>query len=405
MGFGLLSVVLGKLSFAMPGTETTSDFREIAFFIALFHIRTPLPLLLMSALTYVDTQFLPFFLITFSIHFFTYTALFYFMPKVLNRIQKNIPLGIVWFLLVVVFFNLVITPLYVGAFSLIQEMQWPEFFMNCKNFARNLRYETSTTAAITSLYLINTINNKRITKQNADLVIAKNIAEHNEKLKTAFLQNLSHEVRTPLNGIMGFVSLLTSDDIDEQQRAMFNKLIIGSSNQLMHIVQDIVDISQIETQQLKREKNYISLGDLVEKAKNDLEEKLESQEIIFQYFPKNCHQTSFECDDYKLDRIFKHLLSNAIKFGNDKEIRVFLYLSDSFLKIIVKDQGIGIPEENLPKVFSRFWQGERGFSRQYGGNGLGLAIIRGFVQYLGGNVSINSEIEKGTTVEVKLPLN
>ncbi len=235
-------------------------------------------------------------------------------------------------------------------------------------------------------------------KAESELIAAKVKAEESDRLKTAFLHNVSHEIRTPMNAIIGFSSLLNEPDLKEADRQLFTEIISQSSNQLLSIINDIVDIANIESEQVK-----------VNMLTTDLNSSLKSLREQFIYkerqnkIPVNLSlglpdaQAIIITDNTKLIQILSNLINNSLKFTREGHIDFGYILNGNFLEFFVRDTGIGIPEESIGKVFERFYQVDRTISRQFGGTGLGLSICRAYVRLLGGSISVTSEPGKGTT--------
>ena len=242
-----------------------------------------------------------------------------------------------------------------------------------------------------------------------DLEIAKQKAEESDRLKTIFLANMSHEIRTPLNGILGFSSIITSGMCDNDQLEKYGKIIENSGHRLMTVIDDIIDISMIQSNQLKIEKKEFDLNELLEEIyilyKNQKSLKLENIEFEMEtgLTPANRNIIS---DKNRIYQILKNLLDNAFKFTESGHIRFGCYdRTDSEIVVYVEDTGIGIEEDKISLIFEIFRQVEEGNSRKYDGSGLGLAITSGIIEKLGGRIAVKSEINKGTTFYVTLPRN
>jgi len=239
---------------------------------------------------------------------------------------------------------------------------------------------------------------------NLELIIAKRKSEEGDKLKSAFLANMSHEIRTPLNGINGFVELLKNPDIKEDSRNTYINIIQSSSTQLLSIIDDIMDISKIESGQIVLHKSNTSINNILSEqyafftkqgnSKNlKLSHKLglqEEQSVIF-------------CDEKKIIQVLSNLINNALKFTVAGNIEFGYQLKGKFLEFFVKDTGIGISKENYDKIFHRFRQVENGRSRIYGGNGLGLSITKALVNKMGGKIWVESKLGGGSIFYFTIP--
>ena len=237
-----------------------------------------------------------------------------------------------------------------------------------------------------------------------ELEKAKLKAEESDKLKSAFLANVSHEIRTPLNGIIGFSKLLVVSDISKEKAEGFVDIINVSCLQLLRIIDDILDISRIETGQFEIRKEDFYLNDVIKLSFNEFEPKCLEKGLKLSYYNNVQDELQFiNTDQVKLSQILNNLIGNAIKFTEKGKINISCDLKNGFLEFCVKDDGIGICEENQRRIFNRFWQVEVDFARTYGGTGLGLAIVKAYVEALGGTVWVKSELGKGTEIHFKLP--
>jgi len=246
------------------------------------------------------------------------------------------------------------------------------------------------------------IQNEEKEKRAAELILAKEIAEEGDELKTAFLQNISHKIRTPLNGIIGFSDLLNREDLNQEEIREFTALIGQSGKRLIEIINNVLDISKLQTGQVKIEQNPIIINALfsdllalfnpVAKAKN-----------INLNFRDDDENTRIYSDETKVNQIFANLISNAIKYTHSGDIDFGYEIRDDFIQFFVKDTGLGIPQNQCAKVFDQFVHNEQCQSKDYEGAGLGLSICKGLVELLGGKIWVESEINKGSTFFFNLP--
>jgi len=229
-------------------------------------------------------------------------------------------------------------------------------------------------------------------------------AEESDLLKSAFLANMSHEIRTPMNGIIGFSELLAEKNISEKDRHNYAKIVINSSNQLLSIVNDILDISQIEAGMISLKESNVSLNELMDNLYLFYNQKATKQNIQLnlekELLPPN---DIISTDEIKLNQILNNLLSNAFKFIEKGTVSFGYTLEKSTIQFYVKDTGIGIKEEEQKKVFDRFVQAENRLTKKHRGNGLGLSICYKLVELLGGEIWLESEFKKGTTFYFTVP--
>lgn len=240
-----------------------------------------------------------------------------------------------------------------------------------------------------------------------ELIEAKKAAEESDRLKSAFLANMSHEIRTPLNGIIGFAELLAKNDLNQKQKDKYIKIVKSSNNQLLRIIDDILDISKIDTGQITIQKTAFHLNQLMD----DIDAYL-NQEIL--RMDKNliieCKKHFKDKQDIIFsdrDRVFQiisNLANNAVKFTEEGKITFGYHLnSPSELEFFVCDTGIGISDEIHDAIFNQFQQGEEYMTKTYGGTGLGLAICKGILDLMDGDIKVKSEIGKGSTFSFTIP--
>jgi len=234
-------------------------------------------------------------------------------------------------------------------------------------------------------------------------------AKRSDNLKTAFLANMSHEIRTPMNGILGFSELLDDDELTPEQRREYINIINERGRHLMAIINDILDIAKIDSNQLDVSKVTFDLhhllDDILLSYKN--EQKQNGKEHIKIILEKAVdEEKSFiTSDDLRLRQILNNLLSNALKFTKTGFIKFGYTIQGNKLEFFVQDTGKGIAKEKQPIIFERFRQEEETYTRQFGGTGLGLSISRGLVELLGGNIRFDSEEGKGSTFFFTIPYN
>ena len=245
--------------------------------------------------------------------------------------------------------------------------------------------------------------NQEKEKRAAELIIAKENAEESDKLKTAFLQNMSHEIRTPLNGIIGFSALLNEEGLSKDDIKGFTSIINQCGQRLIEIVNNVLEISKIQTGQVKIEKTPIFIDSILADLLTFFTPIADVKNISLHYDSPGDKQTTVFSDEGKLNQILTNLINNAVKFTKSGSIDFGYKIEDDFVRFYVKDTGIGISEEMYVRIFERFVQAEVTVTRKYEGAGLGLAICKGLVELLGGTIWVESEINVGTTFYFTLP--
>ena len=237
------------------------------------------------------------------------------------------------------------------------------------------------------------------------LIKSRDKAEESDRLKTAFLHNISHEIRTPMNAIVGFSALLSEPDLSLETRQSFIETIVQSSNNLLAIITDIVDISNIDAKLVKISESEVELNKVITTVADIF--RLRIKETMKQLnlktrLPSDGVKTL--TDTSKFYQVLSNLVNNAIKFTLYGEIEIGYTKGEQNVEFYVSDTGIGISEDNFNKIFDRFYQVEYSETRQYEGTGLGLSISKAYVELLGGKIWVNSELGKGTVFHFTLPL-
>lgn len=239
-----------------------------------------------------------------------------------------------------------------------------------------------------------------------ELIRAKEKAEESSRLKTAFLQNISHEVRTPLNSIVGFAELLSDPSQPIQKKSSFSRIISVNSQKLIRIISDVIEISQIQSRQLSLVVSSFDVVTLLYKVADSFRELTQLKEldyIVNQNIPAD--KSVIMSDKGKIEKIFFHLIDNAVKFTKRGSIAISINLENNFFSFEISDTGIGIDPEKKDKIFDPFHQIETGLNNNQGGTGLGLTIVKAFTEALNGTIEIDSEPNKGTRVVVKIPVS
>ncbi|MDX1285155.1 MAG: ATP-binding protein [Draconibacterium sp.] len=232
---------------------------------------------------------------------------------------------------------------------------------------------------------------------------AESKAVKSNRLKTAFLQNISHEIRTPMNSIVGFSELLKSEELSETETKQYIKLINRSSYQLLNIVNDLLEISMIETGNIKlNEKNFHLNSFLDELISTFI--PLVKKDINFSVTKGlDDESCTIRTDDHKLRQVLNNLLTNANKYTDKGNIELSYKIEDKSIKFSVKDTGIGISKELQSQVFNRFHKVHDEKERLYDGVGLGLAICKGNIDLLKGEIGVESEPDMGSTFYFTIP--
>lgn len=281
-------------------------------------------------------------------------------------------------------------------------------------------FAASTFAAIIILILIffNQVLQTRVRSKTEDLqhqlelnsLIMEELEQQKEKaiesdrMKSAFLANMSHEIRTPMNGILGFAELLKAPDYTREEQLQFVDIIQQSGARMLSTINNIIDISKIESGAEKTKIERTDIKQLVEELYNFFAAEASSKNIELLILEKKVDlNVSFFTDAYKLNSILTNLIKNAIKFTPEGHVKIEYSISDKRADFIVSDTGIGIAEEKQNAVFNQFVQADQSHSSGFEGSGLGLSITKGYIKLLGGEISLKSETNKGTTFIISIP--
>jgi PAS domain S-box-containing protein len=253
------------------------------------------------------------------------------------------------------------------------------------------------------IFVFDDINQRK--ESEKEIVIAKTRAEESDKLKTAFLSNLSHEIRTPLNAILGFSSLLNNPTISYDEKLEIPNHLVGHSNTLLEIIDDLIDIAAIETKQLLVKKGECQLNQLLTKTFTEFL-KANPKNNLKTYIKLGVAEESFTIltDSDRLSQVIRHLLSNALKFTSNGFVEFgYTFRDASTLLFYVIDTGVGLNSKEQEFVFNPFRQADDSKTRNFNGLGLGLAISKNIIERLGGKIWVNSTKDEGSTFFFTLP--
>ncbi len=237
-----------------------------------------------------------------------------------------------------------------------------------------------------------------------ELINAKEKAEESERLKSAFLANMSHEIRTPMNGILGFTTLLQDSNLSVENHKEYIDIIEKSGNRLLNTVNDIIEISKIESGEIKVTKSEVDLISYLDTLVTFFRPEAQKKNLEF-IVQNNIDGNDFTItiDKNKLSSILSNLIKNAIKYTNEGTINVGFKIENNQVLFSCQDTGIGIPKSRQEAIFNRFEQADIEDKQAHQGSGLGLTIVKSYVEMLDGRVWVESEERKGSTFYVSLP--
>ncbi len=250
--------------------------------------------------------------------------------------------------------------------------------------------------------------NEEKEKRAAELVIAKEHAEQSDRLKSAFLANMSHEIRTPMNGVLGFASILKEADLSGEERQEYLELMEQSGARMLNIINDIVDISKIESGLTEVNLKESNINEQMDYIHTFFKPELDKKRI--QFFSKKSlpdEEAVIKTDREKIYAILTNLVKNALKYTDEGSIEFGYNLKkesqNKVLEFYVKDTGIGIPKHRQEAIFERFIQADITDKMARQGAGLGLSISKAFVELLGGKIWVSSEKGKGSIFHFTIP--
>lgn len=241
-------------------------------------------------------------------------------------------------------------------------------------------------------------------EREKEILIAKKKAEESDKLKSSFLSNLSHEIRTPLNAIIGFASLLSDNELSQNERNNLSEIIYHNSNGLLHIIENIIEISEIESNQISISKKEFSIDSLLYEIYQETINEEQKNANVKLNVMNSAGDITICSDKSRIKQVLLHLLNNACKFTEQGFIEFGAAIGkDNTMLFYVIDSGIGIEADKQAVIFNPFRQADESSTRRFGGMGLGLAISKHIIEKLGGRIWVNSALDSGTSVYFTIP--
>ncbi|WP_148322388.1 MULTISPECIES: HAMP domain-containing sensor histidine kinase [Clostridia] len=221
-----------------------------------------------------------------------------------------------------------------------------------------------------------------------------------EVLRTDFINNFSHEFKTPIISIKGFAEILKDDDLSKEEKNEYLDIIIEESKRLSSLATNVLNLSKIETQVILNDIQRFNIGEQIRQSILLLDSKFQSKNILLDINIEDCYVNG---NKEMLNQVWVNLLDNAIKFNNKNGIvSVNMKKEEGNIFINITDTGLGITRESIPKIFDKFYQGDRSHSTN--GNGLGLTIVKKIIELHGGTIECDSIVSKGTKFTIILPI-
>jgi len=247
---------------------------------------------------------------------------------------------------------------------------------------------------------------RKVAERTQELTIANEKLEEASQLKSQFLANVNHELRTPVSAIIGYARLLrreTEGQIPPLQRENLRDLL-NNAERLLAQIDSVLDFDTIEDGKMEVRIERVKVEEIIQGAASTIETILRDHSIkltrdIAPEIP------AMNTDREKLRQIILNLLDNAVKFTERGEIKIMASQQNGSLKLVVSDTGIGIEKGDLTRIFEEFHRGDRSSAKKYRGTGLGLAIVKQFVRLLGGEIAVESEVGKGSVFTIMLPMD
>ncbi len=237
------------------------------------------------------------------------------------------------------------------------------------------------------------------------IAVIQDITEHVklDDMRKEFVADVSHELKTPITSIMGYAETLAEEEYDKDTQTKFLNVIITEAQRMTRLVTDLLTLSRYDTNRIKKEKTEFDLGDLVKKCQEKLAIEIEKKQHTVECFV-TANVPLVYADKYGMERVILNILMNSIKYTKEQgEIKIYVgfVYNDAYIKVI--DNGMGIPEKDLERIFERFYRVDKARSRELGGSGLGLSIAKEILEKNNGEIDIKSEVGKGTEVIIKIP--
>ena len=246
------------------------------------------------------------------------------------------------------------------------------------------------------------INEGKKTQYHLEEAIEK--AEESDRLKSAFLHNISHEIRTPLNAIVGFSALLNEPESEPESRKEFIDIITRSTDHLLEIINNIVEISNIEATSISVNKTKINLNATLRRIYEQFRVKAKEKNISLSFAtPLDDSEVTIIVDGFKLVQVLTNLLNNAMKFTKEGGVEFGYTAKEQMIEFYVSDTGIGISPEHHEMIFSSFYQTDSSYTRRFEGTGLGLSISKAYIELLGGMIWFTSKPNEGSVFYFTVP--
>jgi signal transduction histidine kinase len=403
--FGAISIILGYIQFTIPGMEGGgSDMREIGILLSIIFLPNWVYILGVAFLASLSFPLENLEVSTILMHFTASLFAWFFYKYIKNKTSNLYILGGLWVLMVIAYYIFFLIPTLVIVFWLFKVITGSEILSYYKDVLYSYRFELFTSATVTSLFLVLYRVARILEIRNKELEKALMKSEESDRLKTAFLNNINHEIRTPLNGIIGFTNLLIEPDLNKERRQEYGKMLFSSSNQLLTIISNIIDLSKIKTGQVELRVDYISMNEFLDSINHYYSSVANEKNLLFEIEYSGASSDDFINTDKRcLRQIIDNLLNNAFKFTKKGSVRLSYEKNDDQAIFNIKDTGPGIDPVLHERIFEHFSKIENENESFLPGTGLGLSISKELVKLLGGRIFLKSEIGRGSEFSFTIP--
>ena len=243
-------------------------------------------------------------------------------------------------------------------------------------------------------------------KPEGVIVVIQDITEHVklDNMRKEFVADVSHELKTPITSIMGYADTLLESDYDKEMQTKFLEVISSEARRMARLVTDLLVLSRYDNKKVTKEESVFDLGELTKNCIDRLRFEVEKKNHNVECFV-TANVPPVNADKYGIERVILNIISNAIKYTPENgviKVYVGFVYNDAYIKVI--DNGIGIPEADLSRIFERFYRVDKARSRELGGTGLGLPIAKEIIEQNNGSIDIKSEAGKGTEVVIRIPV-
>ena len=275
-------------------------------------------------------------------------------------------------------------------------------------FYMQLRFWIAIATIIGILMIIITAINRflkwKITSRTIELEKAKKKAEESSRLKTSFINNITHEMRTPMNAIMGFTGLLNKTGITLEEQEEYSSIITDGCTRLMEMMDNVLEISLLQSSQVFSQKRQTSIKKVIQNSFDNLEPKALKKELKYELIDTIPEEESrIIIDKAKLSKAVNYLIDNAIKFTSEGHVKIYLRKDENRIYIAVEDTGIGISEERQVSIFDNYSNSNKEESSFFDGLGLGLSITKSYCTIMNGHLSVSSKLGKGSVFTIDIP--